>query len=66
MPMEASIAQGIAIELDYLINEGWRGGWKFNVEPDGFRIVPPAELTSKENFSDILKEYVWNISAFVA
>jgi hypothetical protein len=66
MAMEPSIAQGVAIELDYLINEGWKGGWKFIVESDGFRIVPPVELTSKPDFVDALREYVWNVSAFVA
>jgi hypothetical protein len=64
--MEPSIAQGVAVELDYLINEGWKGGWKFVAEPDGFRIIPPIELTSRSDFADILQEYVWNVSAFVA
>jgi hypothetical protein len=64
--MEPSTAHGVAVELDYLINEGWKGGWKFVVEPDGFRITPPIELVSRVDFSDVLTDYVWHVSAFVA
>jgi hypothetical protein len=66
MAMEPSIAQGVAVELNYLINEGWKGGWKFIVESDGFRIIPPVELTSQPDFADVLRDYVWNVSAFVS
>jgi hypothetical protein len=66
MPMEPSIAQGVAVELDYLINEGWRGGWQFEIELDGFRIVPPPELAAQADFDSILREYVWNVGRFIA
>jgi hypothetical protein len=66
MPMEASVAQGVAVELDYLLNEAGRGVWKFVEEPDGFRIIPPPGLAAQTDFTDLLDEFVWKISRFVA
>jgi hypothetical protein len=64
--MEASVAQGVAVELDYLINEAGLSVWKFSEERDGFRVVPPPDLAAKLNFPEILIDFVWTVSRFVA
>ena len=66
MPMEPSIEQGIAYELHYLFNERAQTGWQFIIDNDRFVAVPPLSVAAQDNFPQLLKQFVLEVSSFVA
>ena len=60
--MRSDIAQGVAIELNFLL----KPGWKLFEEPEHFRIVAPSALNRIETASIDLRHEVWRIAQFVA
>ena len=60
--MTPDTAQGVAAELNFVLQEGW----SFTREPSGFRIKPPPASQTGSNFKEILRSEVWRIAQFVA
>ena len=60
--MKPDIAQGVAVELRFLLKDGW----SLLEERNQFRIKPPASVLRSTTFQQDLRSEIWRIASFVA
>ena len=60
--MTPDVAQGVSVELKFLL----KPEWTLIQEADRFRIKPPPGSNTKPDFHQFLREELWRIAQFVA